>query len=178
MPTSTPKTIKINENSFVFQYFLQNRPFEVDIDFWFDFGANMPPFSLQKSIKIGSKLELGRHRIFDRFLHGFLIDFPSIWEANLEVSWPLRGAQDASKTHPRRLQDGSQDEVRDMFRFWSNFGWCWFDFWLISHWFLVRFLVGVWFVFNQFFNDFLTLGSIFGRLLQRGGGHAALLRFG
>ena len=28
---------------------------------------------------------------------------PSIWDANLELFWPLRRAQDASKTHPKRL---------------------------------------------------------------------------
>ena len=51
----------------------------------------------------------------------FFIDFPSIWDANLELCWPLRCAQDASKTPPRRLQDGSQDEVRDIFRSSGDF---------------------------------------------------------
>ena len=41
------------------------------------------------------------HRILDRILLGFLIDFPSIWDANLELSWPLRRAQDATKTAPK-----------------------------------------------------------------------------
>ena len=54
------------------------------------------------------------------------IDFPSIWVANLGLCWALRHAQDASKTLPRRLQEGSQDEVRDIFaifiEFWSILG--------------------------------------------------------
>ena len=83
----------------------------LSIDFWFDFGANMPPFSLRKSIKIASKLELGRHRFFDWFLHWYFIDFPSIWDANLELCWPLRLLQDASKTPPRRLPRRSARHV-------------------------------------------------------------------
>ena len=69
----------------------------------------MPPFSLQKSIKNTSTLELGRHLFFDRFLHGFFIDFPSIWEANLDLSGPLRRPQDGprcAQDAPRRSQDG------------------------------------------------------------------------
>ena len=156
----------------VFQYFLQNRPFEVDIDFWLDFGANMPPFSLQKSIKIGSKLELGRHRIFDRFLHWFFIDFPSIWDANLELCWPLRLPQDASKTPPRRLPRRSARHfsllvdflsifVRFLIDFGSIFGWFSIDFWLIWGWFLKGFgqvfsndLSWFWVVFCLMFNWF------------------------
>ena len=49
-----------------------NKPkviFEFALDFGFDFGANMPPCPHRKSIKIASKLELRRHRFFDRFLH-------------------------------------------------------------------------------------------------------------
>ncbi len=57
--------------------------------FFIDFGANMPPFSLQKSTKIASNIDLERHQFFDRFLHRFFIDFCSIWEANLAPCWPL-----------------------------------------------------------------------------------------
>ena len=151
MPTSTPKTMKINENSFVFQYFLQNRPFEVDIDLWFDFGANMHPFSIQKSIKIGSKLELGRHRIFDRFSHGFLIDFPSIGDANLELCWPLRRLQDASKTAPKTKCATFFAPAVILLDCWSFL----FDCWLMLGRFLVnfpsivgRFRVDVWKLFS------------------------------
>ncbi|MEC8278888.1 MAG: hypothetical protein VX026_14305, partial [Myxococcota bacterium] len=63
----------------------------------------MLPFSFPKSTKIVRKINLQRHRFFDRFLHGFFIDFPSIWDANLALCWPLRRAQDASKMPPRRL---------------------------------------------------------------------------
>ena len=48
----------------------------------------MPPFSLQKSTTIASKINLGRHQFFDGFLHRFFIDFCSIWEANLAPCWP------------------------------------------------------------------------------------------
>ena len=32
---------------------------------------------------------------------GLFIDVPSTWDANLELSWPLRRAQDATKTAPK-----------------------------------------------------------------------------
>ena len=82
-----------------------NRPiknFRFVYRFLLDVGANMPPFSFQKSTNIAEELELGSHRIFVWFLHGFVIDFPSIWDANLELCWSLRLLQDASKTPPRR----------------------------------------------------------------------------
>ena len=41
--------------------------------FFIEFDANMPPFSLQKSTKIASNIDLGRHQMFDRFLHYFLL---------------------------------------------------------------------------------------------------------
>ena len=43
--------------------------------FWTRLGTNLPPFWLPKSTKIGSKIALGRHRFFDRFLHRFFDDF-------------------------------------------------------------------------------------------------------
>ena len=43
----------------------------------------MAPFSLPKSIKIAPKMDLERHRFFDRFWHRFFLDFGSILEANL-----------------------------------------------------------------------------------------------
>ena len=42
----------------------QESPFEVNIDFFFDSGANLCPLSFPKSMKIASKLNLGRHRFF------------------------------------------------------------------------------------------------------------------
>ena len=54
-----------------------------------DFGANMPPFSLQKSTNIASIIDLGRRHFFDRFLHRSFIDFCSILEANSAPCWPL-----------------------------------------------------------------------------------------
>ena len=52
---------------------LQKSPFEIKIDFWFDVNATLLPFSLLKSIKLASKLDLGRHQLFDRCLHRFLL---------------------------------------------------------------------------------------------------------
>ena len=71
--------------------------------FFIDGGANMLPCSLQKSTNIASKINFGRHQFFDRFLHRFFNDLGATLEANLELCWPLRRAQDASKTPPRRL---------------------------------------------------------------------------
>ena len=109
------------------------------------------------------------------------------------------GATLAPKTRPRRLQDGSQDEVRDFFRssgdfdrllvdFWSMFDCFSIDFWFIFDRFSIdlglifdRFPVGVWSCFNHFLHRFLidsnTQSSPY-FLLKRGGGYAALLRFG
>ena len=67
--------------------------------FFIDFGANMVPFSFQKSTNIASKIDLGRHQFFDRFLHRFFIDFCSIWEANLAPCWPPK----SPRSHPKRL---------------------------------------------------------------------------
>ena len=122
----------------------------------------MPPFSLQKPTKNAKKLELGRHQFFDGFLHRFFIDFPSIWEANLGLCWPLRRAQDASKRPPRWLPRRSAWHFAILFEFWwilnrflvdswSILDWFWLDFWLIFHRFLVRFLVDVLLVFKSNF---------------------------
>ena len=86
----------------------------VDFDFWSDFGANMLPVSFRKSTEMAEELELVRHRISDRFLHGVSVDFPSISDAKLEILAP--------KMRPRLLQDGSQDEVRDIFHCSGDFG--------------------------------------------------------
>ena len=103
----------------------------------------MLPLSFQKSIKIVWKLEVRRHRLFDRFSHGFIFRF------SFDLGRQL-GAMLAPKTLPRRLQDGSQDEVRDIFRssgdvgrfwieLWLIFNWCWVSFWLIFDWVLIYF---------------------------------------
>ena len=63
--------------------------FDVHMDFWFDFGANLAPFWLPKSSKILPKIDPKRHQFFDRFLHRFFIDFGSFLEANLGPCWRL-----------------------------------------------------------------------------------------
>ena len=55
--------------------------------FSIDVGANMPPFSLQKSIKILPKIDPKMHQFYDRFLHRCFIDCPWILEAKTEPSW-------------------------------------------------------------------------------------------
>ena len=62
--------------------------FDVHMDFWFDFGANLAPFWLPKSSKILPKIDPKRHQFFDRFLHRFFIDFCSFWDPNLGPCWP------------------------------------------------------------------------------------------
>ena len=54
-----------------------------------DVGAYLPPFPVQKSTKIRSKIDPKMHQFFDRFRYRFFIDFWSILEANLEPCWPL-----------------------------------------------------------------------------------------
>ena len=84
------------------------------------------------------------------FYINFFIDFPSIWDANLELCWPLRLLQDASKTPPRRLPRRSARHFSLLVDFWSIFGrflidlgsifgWCSIDFWSIWGWFLKGF---------------------------------------
>ena len=71
----------------------------------------MPPYPFRKPTKHASKLELGRHRFFDR----------DVDRVSLDLGRQL-GAMLAPETRPRRLQDGSQDEVRDIFRSSADFG--------------------------------------------------------
>ena len=52
---STPEKPKIYEKPFVFIGFFENQCFEVNIDFLLEFGANLAPFFLQKSVKITKK---------------------------------------------------------------------------------------------------------------------------
>ena len=67
----------------VFAGFRENRPFEVNIDFWHDFGANLAPFSFPKSMKIEKKSLL--KGIY--FLIDFCIDFFSILAPSCDPSW-------------------------------------------------------------------------------------------
>ena len=62
--------------------------FDVHMDFWFDFGANVAPFWLPKSTKILPKIDPKRHKVFDRFLHRLFIEFCSFWDTNLGPCWP------------------------------------------------------------------------------------------
>ena len=77
------------------------------------------------------------------FLIDFCIDFLSIFLRFGTPTWSYVGPLDSSKTPPRRLQDASQDEVRDIFRSSGDFG---------------RFLIDFGSIFNGFSIDF---GSIF-----------------
>ena len=44
---------------------------------------------------------------FNRFCIDCFIDVPSIWDVNLELCWPLRRTQDASKTIKNQFQNAS-----------------------------------------------------------------------
>ena len=92
------------------------------------------------------------------FLIDVCIDFLSIFLRFGTPTWSYVGPLDSSKTPPRRLQDGSQDEVRDIFRFWLNFGrfgidvWsilarCLVDFGSFFGWFSIDFWSGFWSAF-------------------------------
>ena len=102
IPTCFPKSTKIIEKPLFFIGFRENQPFEVNIDFWHDFDANLPPFSLPKSTQIPSKIDLGRHRFFNRFLHRFFLDLGSILEPNLEPCWVQKSLRGHPKCLPRR----------------------------------------------------------------------------
>ena len=87
-----------------------------------DFGANMLPFSLQKSTKIGSKINLGRHQLFVRF-------FLSIFARFGKPTWRHVGHFFAQNGAP--LWDPALFFVRSMFFFgflavltpsWHHFG--------------------------------------------------------
>ena len=52
---STPEKPKIYEKTLVFIGFFENQCFEVNIDFLLEFGANLAPFFVQKSVKIAKK---------------------------------------------------------------------------------------------------------------------------
>ena len=69
----------------------------------------MRPFSIKKSTKIVPKIDLERHRFFDRFWHRFFIDLGSIWGPILRPCWPLFRAQNGppSRYSPLCLHVGS-----------------------------------------------------------------------
>ena len=90
LPTSTPWISK----NFVFPReklcFFKKTPFEDNIDFGFDFGANLPPCWPPKS-KIFRFLEVPRGlQNFIVFGHRFFIDFGSILASNMGPSWGPR----------------------------------------------------------------------------------------
>ena len=81
----------------------------------------MASFSLLKSTKIASKIDLERHRFFDRFWHRFFLHFGSILGPKLGPCWPLfrhktpsRPTKKASKMNPN-AQNGPK-YVLDLFR--------------------------------------------------------------
>ena len=129
----------------------------------------MPPFSFQKPTKNALKLELGRHQFFDGFLHRFFIDFPSIWEANLGLCWPLRRAQDASKRPPRWLPRRSASHFSILIGFWWILDGFLVDFWWIFDsifdWFSIDFWSGFWSVFCSFLINFSTIFDLLARFL-------------
>ena len=78
--------------------------------FFIDFGANMPPFSFQKSTKIDSKSSL--EGII--FLIDFCIDFLSLWARFGNPIWNQKGAAgkgDWSLNSPRGRPDTSEDAL-------------------------------------------------------------------
>ena len=81
------------------------------------------------------------------------MDFPSIWAANLGLCWPLRRAQDASKTAPKTKCVTFFDFDRILM-----------DFGLIC----CRFLVDFCLILVQFLVDFPSIfGEVSGRCFAR-----------
>ena len=66
------------------------------------------------------------HHFFDRFLHRFFFDFPSILEANLEPCWPLFRL----KYGEANLGKGGLCSIYVIFRFFSRPGPLLAPFWL------------------------------------------------
>ena len=104
--------------SFVFPYFLQNRPFEVETDFGSDLGANLPPFSFPKSIKIRFWMASKNYAIWASIFMPFWDQLGPILGFNLDPSWfpgaPQIASQDAFGSQnpprpPKWLQNGAPD---------------------------------------------------------------------
>ena len=90
-----------------FPHFLQNRPFEVETDFGSDLGANLPPFSLPKSIKVRFLMASIDYAIWASIFMPFWDQLGPILGFNLDPSWfpgaPQIASQDAfgSQNPPR-----------------------------------------------------------------------------
>ena len=96
----------------------QKSAFEVNIDFWSHFGANLasfwheiPPKSIQKSIPRDIK------KMID-----FWIDFLSILAPFWKPNWEPRAAQNGPKTLPRRPQDATKTAQEQQEHTRSKFG--------------------------------------------------------
>ena len=113
LPTWTLRT-QFGTSGLVFSWFFR---FCAEIDFGSDFNANLPPFSLPKSIKIASKIDPERHQNFDGFLHRFFIDFVSILGPKLAPSWPLKSHQSHPKCFPRRTWEPESAQTPSKPRF-------------------------------------------------------------
>ena len=86
-PTGSPKSMFFRWKNKVF---FKKTPFEDNIDFGFDFGANLPPCWPPKS-KIFRNYGLPRGlQNLIVFGHRFFIDFGSILASNMEPSWGPR----------------------------------------------------------------------------------------
>ena len=132
--------------------FRENRSFEVNIDFWDDFGTNLAPVSVPKSIKIHKKSFL--KGIY--FLIDFCIDFLSILAQFWEPTWRHVGHDFALKGRPNASQDALESENPprpppdlDFHRFLV-------DFRSIFRWFFNRFFIN----FSSTFHWFLLLGRM------------------
>ena len=129
------------------------------------FDSILVPTCLHFPSKNRSKLDQNWNLEGIEFLIDFCIDFLSIFLRFGTPTWSYVGPLDASKTPPRRLQDGSQDKARDIFRSWSIFGRCLIDFGSSFGWFSIDFwLIWGWFLkgFGQVFsNDFSWFWVVF-----------------
>ena len=93
LPTSTHWDLQKVCFSLKKKMFFKKTPFEDNIDFGFDFGANLPPCCPPKSKIFGF---LGLPRGLQNFIV-FRIDFLSILGPSWPPTWGHLGGQDASK---------------------------------------------------------------------------------
>ena len=127
---------------------MENPLFAIDGDFGSDFGSNLAPFWCPRSTKIFQKYDLKRHQKFDRFLHRFFFEFPSVSRPKTAPGAPQRvprRPQEAAKRPPKNIfpppffGHGRQEAPRaprDPSK--SNF----------------------WSIFDRFFDDFLSISSL------------------
>ena len=120
-PTWAPRSWKI-EPRYSQSTIFEKSPFQVNIDFWFHFGANLLLFWHPKSTNIRPKIDPKRYWKNDWFLDRFFGHLGSILGANLELKLPKerpgerRGETSLRKKRPEMPPRGP------LIPFWCQLG--------------------------------------------------------